>query len=203
MIVKDSGGGSFEQAPTGTHVARCYKLIDIGTTMQEFQGEQKKRHQVIIGWELPNELMQTGEFAGQPFTASGFYTLSLHEKATLRHVLTNWRGRDFTEEELKGFDLRNILGKPCMISLTANDKGRVGVSAVMALPKGTTVPDASNPTVYFDFDNFDASVYESFSDKMKELIAKSDEYKALQSPQKQGASQQGEQPAFVDDEIPF
>lgn len=199
MIVKDSGGGSFEQAPTGTHVARCYKLIDIGTTLQEFQGEQKKRHQIILGWELPNELMTTGEFAGQPFTASSFYTLSLHEKAKLRHDLTNWRGRDFTEDELRGFDLKNILGKTCMISLTANDKGRTNVSAVMALPKGMTVPEAINPTVYFAFDEYNADVFESFSDKMKELIAKSDEFKALSGKPVTSAPAE----SFADDDIPF
>ena len=200
MIVKDSGGGNFEQAPAGTHVARCYKLIDIGTTLQEFQGEQKKRHQIIVGWELPNELMASGEFAGQPFTASSFYTLSLHEKAKLRHDLTNWRGRDFTEDELKGFDLKNVLGKPCMISLTINDKGRTNVSAIMALPKGATVPDAINPITYFSFDEYNESVFESFSDKMKEMIAKSDEYRAIQSP---GSQSSAPAESFAGEEIPF
>lgn len=196
MIAKDSGGGSFEQAPVGTHVARCYKLIDIGTTLQEFQGEAKKRHQVIIGWELPNELMQSGEFAGQPFTASAFYTLSLHEKANLRQVLKNWRGRDFTDEELKGFDLRNILGKPCMVSITQNEKGRTEVGGVMALPKGTNVPDPINPEVYFSLDAFDQATFDAFSDKMQALIAKSDEYKARSGKPVAAGD-------FQDDDIPF
>lgn len=179
MIVKDSGGGSFEQAPVGTHTGRCYKLIDLGTTLQEFAGEAKKRHQVIIGWELPNELMTTGEFAGQPFTVSKFYTLSLHEKATLRGDLKNWRGRDFTEAELAGFDLKTILGATCMLSVTHNDKGRSDVGAVMALPKGITVPEAVNPTSYFSFSEFDQNVFDAFSEKMQALLAKSDEYKAI------------------------
>lgn len=201
MIAKDSGGGSFEQAPVGTHVARCHKLIDIGTTEQEFNGEAKKRHQVIIGWELPNELMTSGEFEGQPFTASAFYTLSLHEKANLRHILKNWRGRDFTEAELKGFDLKNVLGAPCMLSITQNEKGRAEVGGVMALPKGTNVPEAVNPPTYFSLDTFDQAVFDSFSDKMQALIAKSDEYKAL----KGGAPKPAPAPAgdFADDDIPF
>ncbi|HZF98294.1 MAG TPA: hypothetical protein VEY92_08640 [Pseudoxanthomonas sp.] len=198
MIAKDSGGGSFEQAPVGTHAARCYKLIDLGTTLQEFQGEAKKRHQVLIGWELPNELMTTGEFAGQPFTVSKFYTLSLHEKATLRGDLKNWRGRDFTDEELGGFDMKSILGKTCMVSVTHNDKGRSDVGAVMALPKGMPVPDAVNPTSYFSFAEFDQGVFDAFSEKMQALLAKSDEYKALGNKAK--PSQIDEQ--FTDD-VPF
>lgn len=196
MIAKDSGGGSFEQAPVGTHVARCYKLIDIGTTAQEFNGEVKKRHQIIIGWELPNELMTTGEFEGQPFTASGFYTLSLHEKSNLRHILKNWRGRDFTDAELKGFDLKNVLGAPCMVSITHNEKGRSEVGGVIALPKGMAVPDAVNPPVYFSLSDFDQATFDAFSEKMQALIAKSDEYKALS-----GKPAKSE-PEFSD-EVPF
>lgn len=200
MIAKDSGGGSFEQAPVGTHVARCHKLIDLGTTLQEFQGEAKKRHQIIIGWELPNELMTTGEFAGQPFTTSAFYTLSLHEKANLRHILKNWRGRDFTEAELAGFDLKTILGATCMLSITQNEKGRAEVGAVMALPKGTTVPAAVNPPTYFSFDEFDQSVFDSFSDKMRALIGKADEYKARGAEPAKQPEPAGD---FQDDDIPF
>lgn len=201
MIVKDSGGGSFEQAPVGTHAARCHKLIDIGTTEQEFNGEVKKRHQIIIGWELPTELMTSGEFAGQPFTVSGFYTLSLHEKANLRNILKNWRGRDFTDEELKGFDLKSILGAPCMLSVTSNDKGRAEVGGVMALPKGMQVPEAMNPPTYFSLDTFDQAVFDSFSEKMQALIAKSDEYKSLsgKAPAKAAVSAA----EFSDDDIPF
>lgn len=181
MIAKDSGGGTFEQSPPGTHVARCYKLVDLGTTLQEFQGESRKRHQILVGWELPNELMTTGEFSGQPFTASKFYTLSLHEKASLRGDLKNWRGRDFTDDELRGFELKNLLGKTCMLSVTTNEKGRSEVSGVMALPKGTSVPDAVNENVYFSFEDFDQKTFDAFSDKMQALLAKSDEYKALQT----------------------
>lgn len=201
MIASDNGGGgSFEQAPEGTHLARCYKLIDLGTQVREFPGsEPKKNRQIIIGWELPGELMTTGEFAGQPFTASKFYTLSLHEKATLRGHLKNWRGRDFTTEELAGFELKNLLGKPCMLSIVLNEKGRAQVGSVLAVMKGVAVPEAVNPTVYFSLDpkEFDQSVFDSFSDKMKALITPSDEYKAR--------SAKMEAPADVEhaDDIPF
>ena len=199
MIAKDSGGGSFEQAPTGTHVARCYKLIDLGTTEQEFQGEVKKRHQIIVGWELPNELMQTGEFAGQPFTASKFYTLSLHEKANLRHDLKNWRGRDFTDAELKGFNLKNLLGATCLLSVTTNEKGRADVSGVMALPKGSQVPEAVNPSTYFSFSEFDQGTFDGFSEKMQALIAKADEYKALNGQPTTAATEE----QYTDASVPF
>lgn len=203
MKASDSGSGTFEQAPEGTHMARCYKLIDLGTQLREFQGEAKKSRQIIIGWELPGELMTTGEYSGQPFTASKFYTLSLHEKATLRAHLKNWRGKDFTAEELAGFDVKNLLGKACMVSIVMSDKGRAQVGGVMALPKGMTVPDAVNPPVYFslDPDEFDQGVFDAFSDKMKALITPSDEFKARSSKPKATASAAAVQD-FSDD-VPF
>jgi len=203
MKASDSGSGTFEQAPEGTHMARCYKLIDLGTQLREFQGEAKKSRQIIIGWELPGELMTTGEYEGQPFTASKFYTLSLHEKATLRAHLKNWRGKDFTAEELAGFDVKNLLGKACMVSIVTNDKGRAQVGGVMALPKGMTVPDAVNPPVYFslDPDEFDQAVFDSFSDKMQALITPSDEYKARNSKPK--ATAVADAVPDLSDDVPF
>jgi hypothetical protein len=195
MKWKDNGGGEFEQPPVGTHVARCVKVIDIGTQKGEYNGEANIRRQTIIGWELPNELMGTGA----PFVVSKFYTASLSEKANLRKDLANWRGRDFTKEELAGFEAKNIIGKPCMLSLTTNDKGKVRVTGVMALPKGTPVPDQKNESVYLSLEpgEFDGETFEALSDGYKKLIAVSPEYQGLKSPAPAGD--------FSDlaDDIPF
>lgn len=181
MIVSDSGnGGSFEQAPVGAQIARCIKLIDIGTHHGEYEGVANVRHQIIIGWELPGELIQSGDYAGQPFTVSEFYTLSLSEKSKLRPMLESWRGKPFTEDELRGFDLKNLLGKACMIQVGRNKKDRAKVQAVMSLPKGMTVPDQFNPSVYFDLTKFDQKLFDSLSDGIKGLIEKSDEWAKLQ-----------------------
>lgn len=204
MQFKDSGGGDFEQPPIGTHIARCIKLIDIGTQKGEYQGKATFKRQVITGWELPNELMTSGDYTGKPFTVSKFYTQSLSEKANLRADLKNWRGRDFTEAELAGFDAKNILGKPCMLSLTSNDKGKVRVTGVMALPKGSAVPDQVNPTVFFSLEpeEFDQAVFDSISDGIKKMIMLSPEYQNLKSP---AAGQHHEPGSFNDfeDDLPF
>lgn len=204
MQFKDNGGGDFEQPPIGTHVARCVKMIDIGTQKGEYQGKATFKRQVIIGWELPNELITEGEFAGNPFTVSKFYTASLSEKANLRSDLKNWRGRDFTEEELAGFDAKNILGKPCMLSLTANDKGKVRVTGVMALPKGTQVPEQVNEILYFSLEpeEFKQEVFDKLSDGYKKMIQVSPEYQERTNP---GMAQKPTGSGFDDfeDDIPF
>jgi hypothetical protein len=195
----DTGGGDFEQAPIGTHVARCIKIIDIGTQKGEYQGQANFRRQVIIGWELPTELMTEGDYKGKPFTVSKFYTASLGEKANLRKDLQNWRGREFTAQELGGFEAKNILGKTCMLSLTANEKGKTRVTGVMAVPKGMAVPPQVNDSVYFSLDEFNPQVFESLSKGYQKFIMASPEY---QQAIKGGT---GNSQSFDDmnDDIPF
>ena len=199
----DNGGGSFEQAPIGSHVARCVKVIDIGTQKGEYQGQVSIKRQVIVAWELPNELMTTGDFAGKPFVVSKFYTASLNEKATLRKDLANWRGRDFTEQELLGFDAKNILGKPCMISIIHNEKQKAKVSGVMALPKGMQVPDMINEPVFFSLDDFSQLVFDQLSDGYKKLIKASPEYQAMMNPHQSQDQENGGNFSDIGDDIQF
>lgn len=204
MKWSDSGGKEFEQAPSGTHVARCIKLIDLGTQFGEYQGKPTSARKVVISWELPNEVMTEGDYAGKPFIVSKFYTASLSEKANLRKDLVNWRGREFTDAELMGFESKNILGKPCMVQITPNEKGKNKVTGVMALMKGTDCPPQVNPSVYFSLerDEFKADILEGLSEFYQEQIKQSPEYKRLS--EKPGPVSRT--PASVDDldsDIPF
>lgn len=174
---QDSGGGDFKQAPTGTHIARCFKLVDLGTQHGEYQGQPNVRNQVLVSWELPNEKMEDGK----PFTVSHFYTNSLNEKATLRAHLESWRGRQFTEAEAKKFDLMQILGKACMLTIVANERGKSKVASVSALPKGLPAPSQVNPSSAFWIEEWDQAAYEALPKGIKEIIQKSDEYKAMGS----------------------
>lgn len=196
----DNGAHDFEQPPVGSHVARCVKMIDIGTQKGEYQGQANIRRQIIIGWELPTELITEGEFKGKPFSVSRFYTASLNEKSNLRKDLENWRGRSFTEQELQGFESKNILGKPCMLSLIHNDKGRARVAGIMALPKGIAVPDQVNQIVYFSLDDFDKKVFDALSDGYQKLIKSSPEYQQIMSG---GGSLSNKHFDDMKDDIPF
>ena len=75
LTVSDSGGGSFQDAPPGTHVARAVKIIDLGTQKSEWQGEEKIKHQLLMVWELPNEELEVDGLK-KPFTISKFYNAS-------------------------------------------------------------------------------------------------------------------------------
>lgn len=206
MKWSDSGGGDFEQAPAGTHVARCIRLIDIGTQFGEYQGKPNALRKVVVTWELPNERMTEGEYAGKPFLVNKWYTASLGEKANLRKDLVNWRGRDFTDDELKGFEAKKMLGAVCMLSLTPNDKQKIRVTGVMKLPKGTEAAPQINPSIYFSLerDEFNQPVFDGLSEFWQKEIQKSPEWADLQGkpgPVKPSAA--GTKFEDLEDDIPF
>jgi hypothetical protein len=153
--VKDTGGGDFELAPEGNHVAVCYMVVDLGVQQTSF-GE---KHKILIGWELVNEPMKDG----RPFVISQQYTASLSEKANLRRDLESWRGRKFTKEELDGFDVSNVVGVPCMISVVhseSNDKHYANVGSVAGLPKGMDKPTAENKIVAYSLETDEQAMYD-------------------------------------------
>lgn len=197
----DSGGKEFEAAPVGNHVARCVGIIDLGTQEGEYQGKTTHARKVVIRWELPNELISEGDFAGRPFVVSKFYTASLSEKANLRKDLASWRGRDFTPEELSGFDSKNILDKPCMVNVIHNEKGKAKVAGVSPVPKGMQVPGRVNDLLYFSLEEseFKPEIFEGLSEFYKEQIRKSPEWGELH----EAAPQKGKHFDDLKDDIPF
>src|SRR3990167_9161025 len=114
----NAGGGDFEKAPEGMHVARCYKIIDCGTHINPTFG--KKQRLAWIMFELPKALMTKGEYAGKPFSIGKRYGLSHNEKATLRYDLESWYGKRFDTAKLDaagGFDLEKLIGPPAMLNI--------------------------------------------------------------------------------------
>jgi len=190
---------NFHPAPVGTHIARAIKIVDIGTQHGEYQGKPNARNQFILFWELPTEMLDT-EDGQRPFIISKFYTNSLNEKATLRADLVSWRGKEFSPEELGDFDLMNILGKPCLVTvIEGEEKDKRKVSSVTGLPKGTVCPAQVNENFSFFIDEWDSTKFEGLSDGLKKMIEKSDEYKAM----KNGEATVVESQVPKDDDLPF
>lgn len=117
VIVSDNGG-NFERVPTGMQHAVCANVFDLGI-IPGYQGVMQ--HKGVMLFELEARRTE-GEFAGKRFLVSKSYTMSLNEKANLRKDLASWRGRDFTEDELKGFDLEKVVGVNCNLNLIPVEK---------------------------------------------------------------------------------
>lgn len=208
LTVKENAGGDFQLPPEGTFVARCYQIVDLGTLYNKTY--ENWSHKVLIGWEIPTEVMSNGK----PFSVSKRYTASLSEKSTLRSDLESWRGKKFTKDELLGFELRNVIGKTCMINIAHSESGGknyANVTAIMALPKGSVAPDPVNEPVLFeipvdsngsvDIDQWDDVALESLSNGLQGVIKESREYNEyMNTLNGQG---EGGGNAYEEEEIPF
>lgn len=205
MSIIAKSGGTLNPCPEGTHVAICYRMIDIGTIKEEYLGEAKMQHKVQLTFETPFETFVFHEEKGpQPYVVSKEYTLSMHEKSTLRKDLESWRGKAFTEEEAKGFDVTKLIGQACQITVTHNDKGYAQVKAISGLAKGMSKPLPTNPQVILDYDNFDWDVFNSLPDFIKNKIASSKEYKALNEEAENKESLKNEAPQEIGGgDLPF
>lgn len=178
-----------ELIPTGNYIARCYQMIEIGTVVESIMGQEKVLKKVRVGWELPTELRVFREENGeQPLVISKEYTLSLHEKSSLRKDLKSWRGKDFTEEEARSFDITKLLGVPCMLNIihkpSKSDPTRLfeEISGITSIPKGLKVPDQITKTLLLSYDNFDEEVFNSLPDFIKQKMQTSAEWSTMRQP---------------------
>lgn len=217
FYVEDKGG-NFERCPSGMHLARCYRIVDLGTQKSEYMGQTKYLHKVMLGWEIhgmhdngtPIKMQD-----GRPFAIFKNYTLSWSEKANLRLDLQSWRGRPFTQEEMRRFDLKNVLGAWCMLNvierLGQDNKtytNVAGVTPVPAMIKQNGLPQAVNKDELFNISEPNMEMYNGFSDNLKAKIANSPEWQKLHGGQQAPAQQQKQAPASAsampeDDDIPF
>lgn len=140
IVASAKSGSDYAPAPAGTHPAVCCDVVDLGTLEVTFGGKTKSQHKVNIVWQI-EELREDGK----AFTVRKRYTLSLHEKSSLRKDLESWRGKAFTKEELEGFDLEVLIGVGCMVNVIHAPKKDGGspwanVTGVMKAPKGMPTP---------------------------------------------------------------
>lgn len=181
LTVKNSGT-AFQLAPVGPHIARCYRIIDLGTQTSVIEGKPKAQKKIAFSFELLGDARMED---GKPFVISKWYTASLHEAANLRKDLEAWRGKTFSDEELDGFDIAKVLGAYCMLQVqheNKNGQDRDRIVALMSMPKGLAKPEGVNDLVSLDFDNFDFQVFDSLHDGLRSRIAASPEFKALKQP---------------------
>ena len=171
-----------ELPPKGTFPARCYQMIHIGTIKEKFKGEEKYCNKVRIGFELPTEQKIFDETKGeQPFVISQEYTLSMGQKSKLKALLESWRGESFSKEEMKGFDITEMIGEPCLISIShkESESGSVyaQITSITQPMKGFDVPKLINDPVIVSFDSEDfIKQLEKLPDFLQEKIKSSKEY---------------------------
>lgn len=223
IMASDKGGGEdFAPIPAGMHHGVCYAVIDLGT-QPSYNPKFPARRKVVFIFEIPAqriEIEKDGIKKNLPRATSAIYTNSLSAKSNLRPDLESWRGKAFTEEELKAFDLEKVCGANALLNMVHEHKGEKtysNISTINPLMKGTGKLAAENPLLRFSLDSFPAGSPIVFPVGMPEWIKikimDSDEYIARQQ-RLSTQGQRGDRPqpgpdgsAFpnnhIDEDVPF
>jgi hypothetical protein len=159
LIAKSEGNSNIKRLDDGVYTAISSMIIDLGIQRSERYGKSSRKF--IIVWNILNEYVEVnGEQL--PRVMSKEYTMSLGEKSNLRKDLQAWRGKQFTPEELEGFNLLNILNKGCQLQILNtenNGKTYTNIVSIMALPKGTEITKLEKTVV---FDTYDEKTWNSY-----------------------------------------
>ena len=204
-----SGNNTSRQiAPEGAYPARCYQIVDLGTTMQTGQFPGKKRKVQFI-FELPTETYEFEKGEGlKPFYARSIYNLSMNEKAVLRRDIESWAGKKMSNEIAGNFDIFTLLGRPCIVNITHIEKGDATYANIIGmspLPKGMVCPPAFNNALCYNTEEHDEAVFSQLPEFIQDKIKMSDEWIARVSkpiPVEKAAAMVAQQEA-EDDGFPF
>jgi hypothetical protein len=185
LTVSATSGGSFIQVPPGSHLARCYRIIDLGTQETTYQGQLTRSPRVLFQFEIHSEDNNGKPLLtpdGKPLSASKNFTLSFNERSSLRKSLQVWRNKEFTSEELKLFNLEDVLGDWALLTIVHSEsKGTVYANIENINPVPTTVrkaglPEPVNKTSIFSIRNADMALFETFTNGIKAKIEASPEW---------------------------
>jgi len=172
----------------GATVGVLYSLVDLGHQKTNWDNQEKWTPKVRLTFELPD---QTDEFeveengkrttVQKPMVVSIEQTRSLGEKASLRKLLEQWRGQTFTSKELQAFSLKNLLGKPAMLTLIhkTSQQGRqyCAIAGASKLPKGMKAPaTTTNDQLYYEIEQGEAGQFNDMPDWLQEKIRASKEF---------------------------
>jgi hypothetical protein len=118
----------FSPAPEGLWPAVCVDVVDLGIVQTAFGAQVK----IQIRWQLEEKDPKTNK----RYLVVQSYTPSLHEKSKLRPLLESWRGKKFSADEVKQFDVEKLLGANCQLQIIHNikDEGRVYANVQAAVP---------------------------------------------------------------------
>jgi hypothetical protein len=179
LFVSAASGGSFEPRKpieAGAYAAVCDMVVDLGVQPSP-GGQFAPKRTVVLRFQIPEirvEITKDGETKSLPAVISRTVGLSLNEKSTLYALLTSWRGKAFTADELKKFDLGKIAGKPAFINVTHSVKGDrtyANLTSIMPLPKAIPAPVMEGEALVYSTDAPDGVIFDKLPTWMQDKIA--------------------------------
>lgn len=197
----------YKLPPDGPHPAICYQIVYVGTVPNLFPNAPNPMRKVIrLTFELHTDPMMDD---GRPYSISKEFTFSANENASLRKFIEAWRGKTYSDEELKqqgGLPISELVGQPAIINVSYTDKGDkkyANISTVTRLMKGMPKPEQINPSLVYTATKHDQAVFDKLPSFIQEKIKTSAEYHELGDKHSQDVYHANVADDFPDDSIPF
>lgn len=181
-----------EPVPSGTHLGICYRVMNLGTRLQEYMGTMKDHPDTLITltFELPNEKKKftvksddgTEQEVEKPLVISREFVLSMGPKSNLRPFVEGIIGVKLTDEEAYAFNLEDLLGRPCLVNVIhkvspKNGNTYANITTTSPLMKGMEVPKQYNKNNIFDVNEVEQDEIFALPQFIQDKIIVSDEYK--------------------------
>lgn len=144
QVIAQDKGSSFTPHAEGQFSAVCVDVIDLGHRVEQFQGKPPRVVQKCALVFITNTTGETKDIATE-------LTVSMGEKANLRKLLEDWRGKSYTPEQAElGVPLDKLVGHPALVTIEQkrSAKGRTyaKLKTVTPLPAGLIAPQADGYT---------------------------------------------------------
>lgn len=164
-----------ELLPADNYMGRCCKVVHIGTTKFEKNGNSYELNRAVLFFEIIG--------SEGPFVIDHEIVLNTDKDTPFRKLLNSWRGVDLTDEE--AFEVTVLLGKPCMVNVGHKSikwgEGSFDVEVVLGvskMPSTIKCPDGKMPLTVLDYDNWSDDLYNELPERTKKKIVDSMEYRA-------------------------
>ncbi len=170
---------AFEPVKAGTHLARCVNIIEIGTTSYLWKGAEVSSNKVRLVFELPEEKFENEDGTANAPLISVEYSLSMGSKAKLRGFIERWIGASLLQGEAVSFDLKHLLGQPCIITVAHKTKGEKTYADIVSaapLMKGMKCPEALHTIKELTYKNWDEAFFLSLPEWLRTKMQSTPEY---------------------------
>ena len=212
MATIASGGAKkeYKLIPAGTHVANCYKFMNMGKRFQMFEGKKKEFPDTLVNFtfEVPGETDVftykkddgSTEEVEKPLVLSREFTLSMGSKSNLRPFVEGMIGVTLKDEEAYSFDLESLVGKTCLITVVHKASKKTGqmyanITGTSPLMKGMVPPTQVNKSQIFNINDCTEQEVDELPTFLRDKVVVSDEYRARFLPP--------DSPELSDGDVPF
>lgn len=132
VVAKAASEGSYTPAPEGQYNAVCVDVIDMGLVTTTGTWGTKTQPKVALVFQIDEVDPDTGK----RFEVAERFTVSMHEKATLRKFLSQWRGKSYSEAEAaNGVPLDKLEGQPAVITVEHRVNGDKTYANILSIQK--------------------------------------------------------------------